>query len=295
MPLDLPLDAHMHTEFSADSDAPLDAYAALAREQRLAELAITDHLDFSPGFGNYALDDYERRLRTVREAAERWDGTPEIRFGVEITYQSAREHEIREYLASHPYDYVIGSVHELPGLWNDADSRTAALDRWCAGKTHREASAPYWDELHAAIQSGLFDTIGHLDVVKRWIFTQLGPFEYEPHADLYDRALSALVETGVALDVNSSGLRHKQEEAYPPPVVVERFHALGGEQVTAGTDAHKVKSFGFGLADAYDSIRSAGFRSLSFRRGGARVDVEVARELADAVRSQARVATAPDG
>jgi histidinol-phosphatase (PHP family) len=274
--LDLPLDAHMHTNFSRDATPSIDVYAALAREQSVSEIAITDHLDFDPRMGNYALDDYSRRERAVREAAERWDGRPAIRFGVEITYQVDREDEIRSYLAEHRYDYVIGSVHSLSGI---PDDQPDPIDRWAAGKTHREASAPYWNELDAAIRSGLFDTIGHLDVVKRWIFKALGPFEYEPHADLYDRALRSLVETGVALEVNSSGLRHRVKEAYPPPFVVDRFRALGGEGVTAGTDAHRAESFGFGLREAYASIRAAGFDSLSFRRGGDPVRVELALEL----------------
>jgi histidinol-phosphatase (PHP family) len=263
----------MHTDFSTDATVPIDVYAALAREQGLAELAITDHLDFDPRLANFALADFSRRERAVRAAAERWDGRPAIRFGVEITYQREREAEIRAYLAEHQYDYVIGSVHTLSGI---PDDRPDPIARWAAGKTHREASASYWEELDAAIRSGLFDTIGHLDVVKRWLFRPLGPFEYEPHADLYERALLALVDTGVALEVNSSGLRHRQKEPYPPPVAVERFRALGGERVTAGTDVHKQESFGFGLGDVYRAIESAGFGALTFRRGGERVRIDLA-------------------
>jgi histidinol-phosphatase (PHP family) len=275
--LDLPLDSHMHTDFSTDATGTIDVYAALAREQGLAELAITDHLDFDRRLANFAPHDFARRERAVREAAERWDGRPAIRFGVEITYQRELEQQIREYLATHRYDYVIGSVHTLSGI---PDDKPDPIARWAAGKSHREASAPYWAELDVAIRCGLFDTIGHLDVVKRWLYRALGPFEYEPHADLYDRALNALIETGVALEVNSSGLRHKQKEAYPPPVVVERFRALGGERVTAGTDVHREESFGFGLRDVYGSIQSAGFRALTFRRGGKRVRIELEQHRA---------------
>jgi histidinol-phosphatase (PHP family) len=286
--LDLPLDSHMHTNFSTDASPPIDLYAALAREQGLAELAITDHLDFDPDLANYAPEDFPRRERAVREAGERWEGRPAIRFGVEITYQQEREAAIREYLKTHRYDYVIGSVHTMSRL---RDDRPEPIDRWAAGKTHREASAPYWTELHAAIRSGLFDAIGHLDVVKRWLFRALGPFDYEAHADLYDAALHALLETGVALEVNSSGLRHKQKEAYPPPVVVERFRVLGGERVTAGTDVHKEESFGFGLLDVYESIESAGFRTLTFRRGGERVQIGLSAsgvERVEAARQEVR-------
>lgn len=273
----LPLDAHLHTDLSPDANVPIDAYAALARQQGVAEIAITDHLDFEPGAPAYAFADYERRLGQVREAAERWGGEPNIRFGVEITYQTRHEADIRKHLAGHPYDYVIGSVHVMRADPLASPARAAA---WCAGKTHRQASAAYFAEVEAAIRSGLFDTMGHLDFVKRYLVEHLGPFAYEPHADIYERLLLALIESGTALEVNSSGLRQKPAEPYPPPVVVARFRELGGERITAGSDAHLIGSFGFGLADAYGAIAAAGFRALTFRRGGERVLVEMSEQPA---------------
>lgn len=270
--LDLPLDAHLHTDLSPDADVPIDVYAAAARERGLAEFAVTDHLDFHPQAPAYAFADYERRRRIVAEAAERWDGRPAIRFGVEISYARRFESAIREHLASHPYDFTIGSVHIGP----DDPVRTPTLAaRWCEGKTHRQAGAWYWEEVEAAARSGIFDTLGHLDFIKRFLVPHLGPFEYEPHADLYERVLTALVESGTALEVNSSGLRQEASETYPPPVAVERFRALGGERVTAGSDAHRIGHFGFGLGEAYAILERSGFAALAFRRGDERVAIDL--------------------
>lgn len=276
MSLPLPLDAHLHTDASADADVPIDAYAARARAMGVPEICITDHLDFDPADPNHAPDAFRERERVVREAATRWADDPRIRFGVEISYERRLEPDIRRYLAQHPYDYVIGSIHISR---RDPLATPADAARWCRGKSHREASAGYWTEVEAAIRSGLFDTIGHLDFVKRYLVDHLGPLEYGPHADLYETLLGALIETGTALEVNSSGLRQQAAETYPAAAVVDRFRALGGERVVAGSDAHRLPSFGFGLIEAYRAIAGAGFRSLSFRRGGARVAVELSREL----------------
>ena len=109
---DLPLDSHLHTNLSPDSDVPIDVYAAQAVERHIAEIAITDHVDFEPGAPAFDFVPFEVRERIVREAAERWaDRGVAIRFGVEITYDHHDEPEIREHLARHAYDYVIGSVH----------------------------------------------------------------------------------------------------------------------------------------------------------------------------------------
>ena len=81
----LPLDAHLHTDFSHDADVPIEVYAALARDAGVPEIAITDHLDFDARDPNFKQGEYERRLRACREVAERREDRPAIRFGVEIT------------------------------------------------------------------------------------------------------------------------------------------------------------------------------------------------------------------
>ena len=278
--LDLPLDAHLHTDLSPDADVPLDAYAALARARNVAELAITDHLDFEPGAPAYGYTEFDRRERVVREAAERWEGRPAIRLGVEVTYQAHYEAEIREHLRAHAYDYVIGSIHVAR---EHPLARPATAAAWTRSRTVEEAGEWYWAEVLGAIRSGLFDTLGHLDVIKRWLVPYYGPFEFEAHADIYDAVLHALVEAGVALEVNSSGLRTDipgpfphPGEPYPPAAVVARFRALGGTRVVAGSDAHRVASFAGALPEAYAVLREAGFERLAFRRGGDPVEIDLA-------------------
>jgi histidinol-phosphatase (PHP family) len=108
----LPLDAHLHTDLSPDSDVPIDAYADAALERGIDEIAITDHVDFEPGTPAYAATTFEQRERVVRDAAERW--APRgvtMRFGVELTYDRRFEADLRVHLRRHAYDFVIGSVH----------------------------------------------------------------------------------------------------------------------------------------------------------------------------------------
>jgi histidinol-phosphatase (PHP family) len=266
---DLPLDAHLHTNQSSDSDVPIDAYGALALERGIAELAITDHIDFDPRWSNYRPDIAERE-RIVRGAAERWATLGiAIRFGLEVTYESAREAEIREHLAGHPYDFVIGSVH----VGADSPYHVSQVDRWVAGKTIDEVVAPYFGEVQAAARSGLFDTLGHLDFVKRYVADHVSPAAFADRLDLYEPILRALVESGTGLEVNTSGLRQAPRETYPAPAVVALFHQLGGERLSAGSDAHRLDWFAHGLEDGYRTAAEAGFESLSFRRGADRVAI----------------------
>jgi histidinol-phosphatase (PHP family) len=265
----LPLDAHLHTELSPDSMVPLELYAAQAARRGIREIAITDHLDFMPGAPAYEYADYADRERMVRGAAERWAGKVTIRFGVELTYESRYEDLIREHLRTHSYDYAIGSVHAT----SDGPYAKSRIASFVSGKSLAEAVAPYFGEVAAAIRSRLFDTLGHLDQCKLWMLPWFSTADYAAAPELYEPLLVALVESGTALEVNSSGLRHRTGETYPGPWVVSRFRELGGERVTMGSDAHLPESFAFGLEEACQIVAAAGFDRLTLQQAVDRGDL----------------------
>jgi histidinol-phosphatase (PHP family) len=260
---DLPLDSHLHTDLSPDADVPVDAYCAAAAERGIPEIAITDHLDFDPRAPAFAFCDYSMRERIVREAADRWaDRGVAVRFGIEITYEERREAEIRDHLARHAYDFVIGSVHVMHYSPYTA-SRVAG---YVAGKSFEEIVAPYFAEVVAAARSELFDTVGHLDYVKKYVAALVPPAAFAGAPEVYEPVLRSLIETGTGLEVNSSGLRQAPGETYPAPWVVARYREMGGTIVTAGSDAHRLHSFAYGLAHAYGIVGRAGFREVAIRR-----------------------------
>jgi len=282
---DLPLDAHLHTNLSPDSDVPIDVYCASAVERGIPEIAITDHVDFDPRAPAHSFASFATREREVREAAARWaDRGLRVHFGVEISFESHREAEIREHLARNPYDFVIGSVHVMP-LSPYTGARVAG---WVAGRTFDEIIAPYFAEVKAAIRSELFDTVGHLDYVKKYLAAHVPPSAFAARPDVYEPLLRALVETGTALEVNASGLRQPPGETYPPPPVVARFRALGGLRVTAGSDAHRAGSFAYGLGHVYATLAAAGFESLAFRRRAGDPRAGVSVDMPDRVRERFR-------
>jgi histidinol-phosphatase (PHP family) len=269
-PSRLPLDSHLHTTLSPDSDVPIDVFGELAVAGAVAEIAITDHVDFDPRGPAYAFASFADRERSVREAAERWaDRGVAIRFGVEITYEQAHEAAIRAHLQRHAYDFVIGSVHIGP----DSPYLPDRVAGWVAGRSLGAIVAPYFDEVTAAARSGLFDTIGHVDFVKRYLHPHVMPGQLTDAPELYEPLLGALVESGTGLEVNTSGLRQAAGETYPSKAVVARFRELGGTDVTVGSDAHRAADFCFGLPEGYRVVAGAGFPSLMFRRGEGRVTV----------------------
>ncbi len=271
-PRDLPLDSHLHTNLSPDSDVVIDVYAAQAAERGIRELAITDHVDFEPGAPAYGYATFEDRERIVRQAAERWatQGVA-IRFGAELTYDRSWEDDIRRHLARHTYDFTIGSVHDRV----DSPYSPRHVKGWVEGRSLADIVAPAFAEALAAARSGLFDALGHLDVVKRYLHPFVTKEALAAAPELYEPILRALVDSGTALEVNTSGLRHAVGETYPSAAMVRRFHDMGGRAVTVGSDAHRAEHFGWALADGYQYAMDAGFRTLTFRRGGTSVLVDL--------------------
>jgi len=263
---DLPLDAHLHTDLSPDSRVPIDVYARQAVERGIAELAITDHVDFDPGAPAYAFTTFKQRERTVRAAAERWaERGVTIRFGVEITWDRRWAEDIARHLATHAYDFVIGSVH----IYRESPYAAPNVAGWVAGKPLAEIVAPYFEEVERAARSGLFDALGHLDFVKRYLVPHVPPTALAAAPELYEPILTALVESGTALEINTSGLRQGPAETYPPPAIVARYRELGGHAITIGSDAHEADSFAAGLDQGYAAAVAAGFETLTLRGGAA--------------------------
>ena len=95
----------------------------------------------------------------------------------------------------------------------------------------------------------------------------------------FDLSLGGILledKAGTILEVNTSGLRQAANETYPSAAIVARYRELGGRSVTVGSDAHRADAFAWGLADGYEIGAAAGFSSLAFRRGGDRVEVDMA-------------------
>jgi histidinol-phosphatase (PHP family) len=159
--------------------------------------------------------------------------------------------------------------------WPESPYWPSRVRSWIGGRSLDEVVAPYYAEIIAAARSGLFDTIGHLDVVKRYLHPLITAADLATRPDLQEPALRAIIESGTALEVNSSGLRYPGAETYPSAAVVARYRELGGDRVVVGSDAHSRGSFAARLDESYHHVSAAGFEALTFRRGAGRVRIQV--------------------
>ena len=96
--LELDLDVHLHTLLSPDSDVPLEVYPALAIALGMKRIAITDHLDFDPRELGATMTPHQVRVDATNKLRKEFGDQLEILLGVEITYASRYDDDIRESL-----------------------------------------------------------------------------------------------------------------------------------------------------------------------------------------------------
>ncbi len=259
----IPLDYHIHSTFSPDSPAAPEDICRRAIELGIPEIGFSEHWDVGP---------YDETIRFLRPQAW-WDelerlrglfaGKLVIRAGIEISEPHLYADETAEILSQLPFDYVIGSVHFVgPHFMFD--------EEYFRQHTADEVYYAYFAELDKLVCVADIDVVAHFDLPVR---TAKPIFGYDPtrYETAIRAVLAAMIERGLALDVNTSGLRKPAHCLMPDPLILRWYREMGGERLTLGSDAHTVAQLGLHLDTALQAIREAGLKSVTqFERRQAR-------------------------
>ncbi|MBQ7001548.1 MAG: histidinol-phosphatase HisJ family protein [Oscillospiraceae bacterium] len=229
-------DYHMHSRVSFDGHDTGEALAQAALRAGLKEICFTDHLDYDPleQMGVLAFD-------TAAYNAE-YDGLEvpglKIRHGCEFGMTPENAEQFRKDLQRRPFDFVLGSIHFV-------DDLDVYYPEWWAGKTVFQAERRYLEATLECIRihSG-FDVLAHLTyIAKTHSHPAPRPVPYEEHKEIIDEILRTLAAKGKGLEMNSSGM-DRCGGFLPTADIFRRFHTLGGEIVTIGSDAHTANRVG---------------------------------------------------
>lgn len=256
----LPADYHLHTPLCRHAEGEPVEYAARAGELGLEEIGFSDH---SP-MPRDDFDDWRMRRDQLDEyvaqvaRARREHPQLRIKLALEVDYLPGQEGWIRDLATRHPWDYLIGSVHYVSDSW-DIDN-PQKLSRW-RQRDPWEVWCAYCERLTLAAASGLFDVIGHADLAKKFAI-----YPSQDTSPLFRRFLTAAREAGVAIELNTAGLRKECREIYPSRAILETAFALG-VPITFGSDAHAPGEVGADFDRAVALARSVGYtRCLRFSR-----------------------------
>lgn len=249
-------DCHVHTKYSFDGISTLKEQLDKAHEIGLKVIAITDHLDITP-------DAYDKEKKTHLECAKEIETLrpeyPELKIlcGTEIGQAVHFSHLAEDYLASHEWDFILGSIHNLRNREDFYFSDFTEADP-------HEAYELYLDEIMETVEFGAFDSLAHLTYPLRYIVGRDGrEMPYERYAKRYDEILSLLIEKEKALEINTTAIKNGGTPS-PEVEIINRYAEIGGRLVTIGSDAHDARYLTSDFETAGKILLNAGIKSYVY-------------------------------
>lgn len=240
-------DFHMHSNISFDGHDTPEAMLRTAEKKQLKEICFTEHFDYQFGKDEQDMVFDADLYRTLLDPLT--SDQVKIRRGIEFGLYSYNQEQMADEIAKRKYDYVIGSIHFVDGI-------DVYFPEFWVGKTIAEAEQRFLEQTLACVRahSG-FDVLGHLTYLsKSSAHPANRAIEYHYYRELIDEILRTLVDKGIGIEVNTSGM-HRVKCFLPDAPYLRRFRELGGEIVTVGSDAHTANRVGEDIDEACDMLR----------------------------------------
>jgi histidinol-phosphatase (PHP family) len=238
--------------------ANAERYRAVATERGIDELGVAEHiyrftaaLDIwqHPFWRRYAHDDLDAYCGFVREETD-------LRLGIEMDFVPGREDRIAAVLDGRDWDFVVGSIHFLREHSLDTEDYSV----WGTGESAERVWRRYFETVAESARSGLYDIIGHPDLVKVW-----GGSAPRPDGDLryyYEPAVEAFADAGVAVELSTAGWRKPIGEQYPALPFLEMV-VDAGCPLALSSDAHVPDQLGYAYERATGLLESLGVGEIA--------------------------------
>lgn len=257
-------DLHLHSVLSFDGQGTILECCDRAVALGLQEICFLEHLDLYPQDPYCRYLDSDAYAAAIAEAQAKFGDRLKIRKGVEVTYLPALEREIAEYVEGKGFDCVAGGVHLIFGGEGGISEEMEALETFSRHEP-AEVYADYFEHVAAAVRSGLFDVICHLDLVQRYGVQYQKQFDFGRWYGQLCRVLEGMIKRQIALEINSSGLRQAPNSPYPSRAILKLYRELGGQLITLGSDSHQPGNLAQGLDQCLELAKSlGGFQAVSF-------------------------------
>ena len=254
-------DVHMHCVFSNDSETRPEDMVESAIAKGLSVICFTDHYDKANlDWGDEAIFDVESYFQKMIELQEEYRDQIDIRIGAEIGMQPYLAEYYQDFMAQHPFDFVIGSVHSV--LEHDV-----ALD-FFQKHSDPEGYKIYFEEMLQDVQKiKSYDVLGHLDYIVRYSNQGSKGFDLNDYMDIIEEILKQVIAHGKGIEMNMSGLKYGLGAPHPQPEIIKRYRELGGEIITVGADGHIPEHIAYDYHLADDILKSCGFKYYTEFKG----------------------------
>lgn len=262
-------DVHMHCGFSNDSETRPEDMVESAIAKGLSVICFTDHYDKDNlDWGDEAIFDVESYFQKMIALQEEYRDRIDIRIGAEIGMQPYLAEYYQNFMAQHPFDFVIGSVHSV--LEHDV-----ALE-FFQKHSDPEGYKIYFEEMLQDVQKiKSYDVLGHLDYIVRYSNQGSKGFDLNDYMDIIEEILKQVIVHGKGIEMNMSGLKYGLGAPHPQPEIIKRYRELGGEIITVGADGHIPEHIAYDYHLADDILKSCGFKYYTEFKGRKPVFVKI--------------------
>jgi histidinol-phosphatase (PHP family) len=242
--IDITADSHVHTSLCRHASGEMEEYVLAAIERGLHRLTFLEHLEAGISYFESTWltdDDFVYYHKEGQRLKDKYNGRIEISLGVEVGYNPKAKQELLQKLACHPWDLVGISYHFLEtdqghlNMVSRKQTNIDALERIGTENVLRQ----YYQGLLQAVEEIPGNILCHLDAgLRHQPLIQLT----DEHEKLIENLLDAVARKNMAVEINTSGFKLKNEP-FPSPhflkKVIERDIPL-----VAGSDAHRPEDVG---------------------------------------------------
>ncbi|GAC1360075.1 MAG: histidinol-phosphatase HisJ family protein [Ktedonobacteraceae bacterium] len=183
-------------------------------------------------------------LQSIRNAAETTH--IDVRLGLEVDFVPGKNEYIQESLQGYPWDFLIGSIHEVDGNQFEMERE----------RTREEGEVlwlRYLKLLQDAVKSGYFQIISH--PVRMYIKNPHLPARL---SDEYEHLAANAAHYGVALEINGFDMLH-----YPTMVhLLVKACVLHNTPISVGSDAHDPTQIARAHQQTASLMRETGVNTL---------------------------------
>jgi histidinol-phosphatase (PHP family) len=245
-------ESHCHTPLCKHAVGSPEDYCAIALLRGLRGIIFTCHAPLPNGWSadvRMSDSEFDTYVAMIERAREAYAGRLDVRLGLESDYFPGIEPWLEKLHRRVPLHHVLGSVHYQMSFYRE---RYFANDVFAYQQV-------YYEHLAQSAECGLFDTLSHPDLIKNeapleWHFPRIQPF--------IEKALDRIAATGVAMELNTSGMLKAVREMNPGRAQLKLMQERG-IPVVLGADAHRPERVGDRFAEALAMLQAVGYREVN--------------------------------
>lgn len=258
-------DNHMHTPLCKHAEGEPEEYAEMALQRGLKGIVFTCHSPMPNNFWQevrMSPEEFPDYVAMVDRATQAYAGKLDVRLGMETDYFPGFEWWAEKLNEQAEFHHVLGSVHFFSPEYKAKFWKGDVLEFY---KT-------YFRHVADSAETGLFDTLAHPDLVKNFYPEQ---YDFEKLQDTIEESLDRIAKTGVAMELNTSGIHKKYPELNPGPKMLALMKARN-IPVVLGSDSHSPRRVSADFQYGLDSLEDAGYTKVSYFLNRKRYDVNLA-------------------